>query len=220
MQYSDIHIHKIQTYMRDIKMSTNHLMAWQIECQMYMFMYQLIYLNMFGFRGVEERGYWGGQDLKLITLDQHECFSVFHHLQKDKTISTFNRKRWDLSSIYSHRDLNPLSLSTDNTKLLGPIPWGWCRPAPYLCPAPRAAAFSAGMITSQSQRETCGAQIRRVDSDEHSQWSLPVGAVYVLCQVLLLSTEPVVQFSTDLLIYRVHFSRIQAFAACVVTCVL
>ena len=84
MQYSDIHNHKIQTYMRDIKMSTNHLMAWQIECQMYMFMYQLIYLNMFGFRGVEERGYWGGQDLKLITLDQHECFSVFHHLQKDK----------------------------------------------------------------------------------------------------------------------------------------
>ena len=37
-----------------------------------------------GFRGVEERGYWGGQDLILITLDRHECFSVFHHLQKDK----------------------------------------------------------------------------------------------------------------------------------------
>ena len=36
------------------------------------------------FRGVEERGYWGGQDLILITLDRHECFSVFHHLQKDK----------------------------------------------------------------------------------------------------------------------------------------
>ena len=34
--------------------------------------------------GVEERGYWGGQDLILITLDQHECFSAFHHLQKDK----------------------------------------------------------------------------------------------------------------------------------------
>ena len=32
---------------------------------------------------VEERGYWGGQDLILITLDRHECFSVFHHLQKD-----------------------------------------------------------------------------------------------------------------------------------------
>ena len=37
-----------------------------------------------GFTGVEERGYWGGQDLILITLDRHECFSVFHHLQKDK----------------------------------------------------------------------------------------------------------------------------------------
>ena len=36
------------------------------------------------FRGVEERGYWGGQDLILITLDRHECFSVFHHLQEDK----------------------------------------------------------------------------------------------------------------------------------------
>jgi len=31
------------------------------------------------FRGVEECGY-----LILITLDRHECFSVFHHLQKDK----------------------------------------------------------------------------------------------------------------------------------------
>ena len=37
-----------------------------------------------GFRGVEERGYWGGKDLILITLDRHECFSVLHHLQKDK----------------------------------------------------------------------------------------------------------------------------------------
>ena len=37
-----------------------------------------------GFMGLEERGYWGGQDLKLITLDRHECFSVFHHPQKDK----------------------------------------------------------------------------------------------------------------------------------------
>ena len=37
-----------------------------------------------GFRGVEERGYWGGQDLILITLDRHECFPDFHHLQKDK----------------------------------------------------------------------------------------------------------------------------------------
>ena len=37
-----------------------------------------------GFTGVEERGYWGGQDLILITLDRHECFSIFHHLQKDK----------------------------------------------------------------------------------------------------------------------------------------
>ena len=37
-----------------------------------------------GFTGVEERGYWGAQDLLLITLDRHECFSVFHHLQKDK----------------------------------------------------------------------------------------------------------------------------------------
>jgi len=37
-----------------------------------------------GFRGVEERRYWGGQDLILITLDRHEYFSVFHHLQKDK----------------------------------------------------------------------------------------------------------------------------------------
>ena len=34
--------------------------------------------------GVEERRYWGGQDLILITLDRYECFSVFHHLQKDK----------------------------------------------------------------------------------------------------------------------------------------
>ena len=25
-----------------------------------------------------------GQDLILITLDRHECFSVLHHLQKDK----------------------------------------------------------------------------------------------------------------------------------------
>ena len=33
-----------------------------------------------GFRGVEEREYRGGQDLILITLDRHECFSVFHHL--------------------------------------------------------------------------------------------------------------------------------------------
>ena len=37
-----------------------------------------------GFTGVEERGYWGRQDLILIMLDRHECFSVFHHLQKDK----------------------------------------------------------------------------------------------------------------------------------------
>ena len=36
------------------------------------------------FRGVEERGYGGGQDLILITLDRHECFSVFHHLQNDQ----------------------------------------------------------------------------------------------------------------------------------------
>jgi len=27
-----------------------------------------------GFSGVEERGYWGGQNLILITLDRHECF--------------------------------------------------------------------------------------------------------------------------------------------------
>ena len=31
-----------------------------------------------------DRGYWGGQDLILITLDQYERFSVFHHLRKDK----------------------------------------------------------------------------------------------------------------------------------------
>jgi len=37
-----------------------------------------------GFEGVEERGYGGGQDLIFITLDRHECVSVFHHLQKDK----------------------------------------------------------------------------------------------------------------------------------------
>jgi len=37
-----------------------------------------------GFMGVEQRGYWGGQDLILTTLDRHECFSVFHDLQKDK----------------------------------------------------------------------------------------------------------------------------------------
>jgi len=36
------------------------------------------------YTGVEERGYWGGQDLILITLDRHACFSVFHHLQKDR----------------------------------------------------------------------------------------------------------------------------------------
>ena len=30
------------------------------------------------FRGVEECGYSGGQDLILITLDRHECFSVFN----------------------------------------------------------------------------------------------------------------------------------------------
>jgi len=33
---------------------------------------------------IEERGYWGGQDLIQITLDRHECFSIFHHLQKNK----------------------------------------------------------------------------------------------------------------------------------------
>jgi len=27
-----------------------------------------------GFRGLEERGYWGGKDLILITLDQNACF--------------------------------------------------------------------------------------------------------------------------------------------------
>ena len=37
-----------------------------------------------GFRGVEGRGYRGGQGLILITLHRHECFSVFHHLQKNK----------------------------------------------------------------------------------------------------------------------------------------
>ena len=36
------------------------------------------------FRGLEERGYWGGQDLILIMLDRHECFHFFNHLQKDK----------------------------------------------------------------------------------------------------------------------------------------
>jgi len=30
-----------------------------------------------GFRGVEERGYWGGKDFILITLDRHECFQFF-----------------------------------------------------------------------------------------------------------------------------------------------
>ena len=37
-----------------------------------------------GFNG--GRGAWvlRRPDLILITLDQHECFSVFHHLQKDK----------------------------------------------------------------------------------------------------------------------------------------
>ena len=30
-----------------------------------------------GFREVEERGYCGRLDLILITLDRHECFSVF-----------------------------------------------------------------------------------------------------------------------------------------------
>jgi len=34
-------------------------------------------------RGLEERGYWGRQDLILITLDGLEYFSDFHHLQKD-----------------------------------------------------------------------------------------------------------------------------------------
>jgi len=34
--------------------------------------------------GLRERGYYGGQDLILITLDRHKRFSVFHHLQKDK----------------------------------------------------------------------------------------------------------------------------------------
>ena len=33
-----------------------------------------------GFRGVEERGYWGGWDLILMMLYRHECY----HLQKDK----------------------------------------------------------------------------------------------------------------------------------------
>ena len=33
---------------------------------------------------IQQIGYWGGQDLILITLDRHECFSVFHHLQRDK----------------------------------------------------------------------------------------------------------------------------------------
>ena len=36
------------------------------------------------FRVVQERGYWGGQDLIVITLDRHEYFWVFHHLQKYK----------------------------------------------------------------------------------------------------------------------------------------
>ena len=29
------------------------------------------------FRGLEERGYWGGWELILITLDQNECFQFF-----------------------------------------------------------------------------------------------------------------------------------------------
>ena len=41
-----------------------------------------------GFRGVEERGYGGGQDLILITLDRHEWFSVFNHLKKGQTTQT------------------------------------------------------------------------------------------------------------------------------------
>jgi len=35
------------------------------------------------FRRLEERGYRGGQDHILTTLDRHEYFPVFHHLQKD-----------------------------------------------------------------------------------------------------------------------------------------
>jgi len=55
------------------------------------------------------------------------------------------------------------------------------------------ATSSAGGITSQSKRGTCGAQFRRVD--EHSQWWLC--GLLVMCRVPLLSTEPVKWLSTD-----------------------
>jgi len=59
-------------------------------------------------------------------------------------------KKHDFSRIHSHRDLNSLSLSADSTNLLGSIPWSWRGPAPYLHLPPRAAASSAGEITSLS----------------------------------------------------------------------
>jgi len=52
--------------------------------------------------------------------------------------------------IHLHRDLNSLSLSADSINLLGPTPWSWRRPAPYLRLPPRASASSAGEITSLS----------------------------------------------------------------------
>ena len=39
-----------------------------------------------GFTGAEERGYWGGQDLILITLDRHEYFSSSAKEQTTQTM--------------------------------------------------------------------------------------------------------------------------------------
>jgi len=104
-------------------------------------------------------------------------WNFFVSLDFVRKLSFYQPKR-DLSRIHSYHDLNLLSLSVDSTTLLGPIPWSWCRPAPYICLPLRAAASSG--ITSLSVK-----QFWRVD--EHSHWWLR--GICVLCRVPVLKNE-------------------------------
>jgi len=68
--------------------------------------------------------------------------------------------------IHSHRDLNSVSSVTDKTKLLGPMPSRLRSPAPLVRKPPRAAASSAGGITSLSLKPAAH-KLAGVDHHRH-----------------------------------------------------
>jgi len=67
-----------------------------------------------GFRGLEERGYWGGWNLILMTLDWPECFSVFNHKRTNNANNAtyyvkLGKKRRE-SSKHNHCIISPRAI--------------------------------------------------------------------------------------------------------------